>query len=105
MPFRNFCRWAGVGKIRESVFCCKTSYDILTCKGKRPYNIQPVIKKGLAGRHGAYLSGAAHVQEQGLDNIILVMAKSELGASKFFGYIKKAFFCAILSIKNRDSHD
>jgi len=91
MPFRNFCGWAGVCKIRESVFCCKTPYDIFTGKGKRSYNIQPVIKKGLAGRYGAYLSGAAHVQEQGLDNIILVMAESELCASKFFGDFKKPF--------------
>ncbi len=65
--------------------------EIFVHERQRPDDIKFPFEKRLHGKHCADFSRIAHVQEQGFDDVVLVMAECEFAASEFVGNFEKAF--------------
>lgn len=57
-------------------------------KGQRADHGQTAFKKRLAGEHGAHFSGIEDIEEQGFDQIVLVVPQSQLVASQLPGHLE-----------------
>lgn len=63
----------------------KTAQVIFIGIGQRSNDSEPSFKKGLQRYHGAQFTGIEHVDEQGLNQVVLVMAQGQFGTSQAIG--------------------
>jgi len=67
----------------------KCSNALLVRKSKWANQLKTPSEKGLRRQHGTDFPGIAHVDEQGLDEIVFVMAQCDLVAPPFLGDFKE----------------
>ena len=58
---------------------------LLAAVSERTDNNIAVIVAAQLGRHGLHLAAKEHVQKQGLDDVIAVVAQGDLGGADLFG--------------------